>query len=71
MKRNGFTVPLLHIHHPQDNLESLGYFRLSQHFKWALNQVKITNDINNEINNLLFYRYSLLQLKLVYQLQNV
>lgn len=43
MKLNGITVPLLHIHHPQDNQDQRGYYRLSRHFKWALNQVKYFN----------------------------
>jgi hypothetical protein len=40
MKSNGFTVPLLHLHHPASAQPAEnGYFRLSRHFKWALTQV--------------------------------
>ena len=34
-------VPFLHLHHPgSDEPAENGYFKLSKHFKWALNKVK-------------------------------
>jgi hypothetical protein len=37
---SGGRVPLLHWHHPAAGLPAEnGYFRLSRHFKWALDQV--------------------------------
>ncbi len=41
MKADGVTVGLSHIHHPKyDEPAENGYFRLSRHFKWALDQVR-------------------------------
>jgi hypothetical protein len=40
MRAAGVTVPLLHVHHPNYRLfAENGYFKLSRHFKWALNEV--------------------------------
>lgn len=40
MRSNGVTVPLLHVHHPHHKKPAEnGYFKLSRHFKWALNEV--------------------------------
>lgn len=39
-------LPFLHVHHPGSNLPAEnGYFKLSRHFKWALDSVIFANGI--------------------------
>ena len=40
MKNIAPNIPFLHVHHVQSDGEN-GYFKLSNHFKWALDQVSV------------------------------
>lgn len=40
MRSGGVAVPLVHVHHPEYMTRAEnGYFKLSRHFKWALNEL--------------------------------
>jgi hypothetical protein len=33
-------LPIVHLHHPRNPAFAIGYIKLAEHYRWALNQVR-------------------------------